>query len=674
MPILRSRRLDSLLLVGILVIAAFLRFYRLDSLPPGDNVDSAEYGLDALGILQGERPVFVPTNRGREALFSYLVAASFMVLKPSTLGIYATSALVGLATVPLVYLVGQELFIEEDRNRRRAASLLAALTVAVSYWHLNWSRYGVRAILVPLVCALGVLTLARGLRTGSRSAFLACGAVVGLSLYTYQAARALPALILLGLGAFAMLHRVKLRETAFNGILVFGPTVILAIPLVGYALTNPAVFNERTDETLVFNAAPDLPGKLAAFGQVTLDTLLMFSIRGDNRQLNHIPYAPALNPFLSIAFVLGILVALTRVRRLPYTLLLGWLVLMTAPAALAIRGSPEKRALGALPAVALLIALGLVISWTWVQDRVKASPPPWRTALPLLLSAVIGIGFLYTGVATYRDYFVVWGNDPDRFGDFEAGVAAIGRYVGSLPAGETVFVSPVPPDHMSIRVNSGDRPGLRGYNGRVCLVVPSHTAHDTTYVIVPQDDKNSLKLLKRYFPSGSIVQDGPLHDQQPTFQAYHVPAGTDVNLAPPQTLRAIWSEPIELLGFDTNEDHYKPSEKLSLTLYYHALADLETDYTVFVHLIGPTTLATPQLWAQNDSEPCSRFTPTSTWHTGDIVRDTVTLQVPAETPPGDYRLEVGLYDWRTSERLPVVTSPSHVSADHVVVTTVPIRP
>ena len=122
------------------------------------------------------------------------------------------------------------------------------------------------------------------------------------------------------------------------------------------------------------------------------------------------------------------------------------------------------------------------------------------------------------------------------------------------------------------------------------------------------------------------------------------------------------------------EDRYKPGDKLSLTLYYHALADLETDYTVFVHLVGPTTAATPQLWAQNDSEPCGRFTPTSTWNQGNIIRDMVTLQIPAEAPPGDYRLAVGLYDWQTSERLSVATLPSNLTSDHLVVTSVPIIP
>ena len=77
----RKRTLTLCLLAAITLLAAFLRLYRIDSLPPSDGYDQATYGLDVLDILDGARPVFLPTNFGREALFSYLVTLVYLLYK-----------------------------------------------------------------------------------------------------------------------------------------------------------------------------------------------------------------------------------------------------------------------------------------------------------------------------------------------------------------------------------------------------------------------------------------------------------------------------------------------------------------------------------------------------------------------------------------------------------------
>ncbi|MFB0536386.1 MAG: hypothetical protein ACETWR_15540, partial [Anaerolineae bacterium] len=48
---------DVLILLTLVGIAAALRLYRLDSLPPGFDVDEAYNMLDALDIVRGKHPV-----------------------------------------------------------------------------------------------------------------------------------------------------------------------------------------------------------------------------------------------------------------------------------------------------------------------------------------------------------------------------------------------------------------------------------------------------------------------------------------------------------------------------------------------------------------------------------------------------------------------------------------
>ncbi|MEE9615520.1 MAG: glycosyltransferase family 39 protein [Anaerolineae bacterium] len=624
--------------------------------------------MDALTILQGERPVFLATNFGREALFSYLVAACFAVLGSGALAIHVTSAIVGILTIPAVYLVAEEMFSAEEGVLAQFGGLLAALTVAISYWHLNWSRYGVRAILVPLFAATTLCLLWRGLRTGSRWAFAACGFSLGLSMYTYQAARVIPLLVLLGFVYVICSRKSFSRNDLVNLVLIFTVALIVFAPLGYYFLTHPGSSTQRIGQAFALvGASQELGSSVRTIFNQSVKILLMFSLRGDDEPLYNIPGRPVLNPFLSIVFFWGLGVSLLRVKRPLYLFLLTWLGLMSVPALLAQYGPAAKRAIGTLPAVAMLITIGLLVPCDALRRWAARCSPSWSKVLNLAPLIVVGVGFAYTGVATYRDYFLIWARDPNLFTHFEVGLSAIGEYIGELPPEERVYLSPALQEHPSVVLHSRLREGVKGYNGRVCLVLPTRTAHDTTYVVVPGDDKNSLDLLREYFPRGRIVGEGPLHYQEPYFLAYRVPASAEAQIEPSHRLEANWDNKIGLLGYDLNTPAYEAGEKIHLALYYQGLSKMRKDYTVFTHLLGPYNPATDgPLWGQDDSEPCRRFYPTSSWDIGEIVIDRFTISIPTETPPGNYNLTVGFYQWPTLERLPVLDVAGQVAADNAI--------
>ncbi len=662
-----------LLLGGIVLVGVFLRVYRLDSLPPGPSFDAAFYGLDALGILQGERPIFVPTNSGREALFSYLVAGFYRFLGPGALGIYAASALIGVLTIPAVYFAARELFAEADGLLRRWAPPLAALLLAISYWHLHLSRSGLRVVLTPLFAALVVGLLWRGLRTGSRWALVACGLALGLAAYTYQASRLLPVLVVLACVGFARWER---KPFAWRGLLVVGGlAALLALPLGVYAVRHPHEFNARVEDALVLNNPQAPSGQTEGLQNQVVEALVMFSLRGDESPIANLPYRPALDWFVSAAFYLGIAISLVRWRRLPYPFLLAWLAVMLVPATVAGLGVAEKRASGDLPAVMMLAAVGLLVPLDtvrrWAAQRSGATA---RYGPPALVGA-LAVGLLFSAAATYRDYFIRWGGDPDLFTHFEAGQAAMGAYIATLPANEEVLISPVPADHVGLRLESNLREGVRSYNGRVCLIVPAQAEQETTYLIVPHDDKYSLNDLREVFPQGQVVHEGPLHFQQPYFLAFRVPPAATAQVQPDHTLQADWNGALRLLGYDLKDTMLKADDKISLTLYYQGLSEMDRDYTVFLHLVGPPDPATGSpVWAQLDSQPCQQAAPTSTWPPGDIVKDSFRLPLPKTIPPGDYSLELGFYDVRTLARLPLVDAGGHPLDDKLTLSQIRVQP
>jgi hypothetical protein len=282
------------------------------------------------------------------------------------------------------------------------------------------------------------------------------------------------------------------------------------------------------------------------------------------------------------------------------------------------------------------------------------------------VSLAIAAGFAYSGIRTYQDYFVTWGEDPALFTHFETGLAAIGRYVAGLPAEEQIFVSPVYVGHPSIAYNSGQRPDVKGYHGDHCLVLPYETERNTTYIIVQGEDRQSLDRLQTTLPQGTATADGPLHHQQPYFVSYHVPAGSEAQIAPAHERDANWAGQIRLLGYDVT--YHQKKGRISIRLYYRALQALDTDYTAFVQLVGPhNPKANGPLWSQSDSEPCRRYRPTSTWSVDEILIDDLELAIPDNRVDGEaYTLIMGFYDWRTMERLPVLDEAGHPVGDHLV--------
>ncbi|GIK41188.1 MAG: hypothetical protein BroJett011_50210 [Chloroflexota bacterium] len=109
------------------------------------------------------------------------------------------------------------------------------------------------------------------------------------------------------------------------------------------------------------------------------------------------------------------------------------------------------------------------------------------------------------------------------------------------------------------------------------------------------------------------------------------------------------SSQLKLIGYDGPPTTLAAGGPLPVTLYWQAIAEMKTDYTVFVQLLNDAG----QVVAQVDSQPLAGAAPTTTWLPGEILTDPYTLTLPANLPPGGYRLIGGLYDAATGARLPV---------------------
>ncbi|MGB9299065.1 MAG: hypothetical protein WCD51_00580, partial [Anaerolineae bacterium] len=119
----------------------------------------------------------------------------------------------------------------------------------------------------------------------------------------------------------------------------------------------------------------------------------------------------------------------------------------------------------------------------------------------------------------------------------------------------------------------------------------------------------------------------------------------------PQQMEVNLEDQVKLLGYDLDQETYRPGDTLHLTLYWLSLQEKSQNYKVFVHLMdqGLTTM-----WAQQDGDPGEGFTPTTRWMAGEVVVDEHALYIPPETPPGTYKLFTGMYEWETVRNLTIL--------------------
>jgi uncharacterized membrane protein len=121
------------------------------------------------------------------------------------------------------------------------------------------------------------------------------------------------------------------------------------------------------------------------------------------------------------------------------------------------------------------------------------------------------------------------------------------------------------------------------------------------------------------------------------------PAAADVPIA--QRLETKLSPQMSLLGFDLPDAMLQLSHPTWLTLYWQtqAGAAVGRDYVVAVQLLNPQGKEAAY-WL---GRPVLSGYPTTDWAAGEIVRDPWQLELPADVPPGDYTLQVALFDAET---------------------------
>ena len=444
----------------VLIVAALFRFWQIGGIPPGLFGDEAADGLDALDVLAGRGQIFFPGNFGREGLHMVIVAASIKALGVSPLAVRLPSALAGLLTCLATFWLGWELFAGDGREtpghqrRRWLLALTAALYLATSFWHVHFSRFGVRGVFTTAATALTMAALWRGLNHRDWRWFLVAGLFLGLGVHFYTASRFIPILLLVFFGLWAVLYLVgwsplpgpqsgargpsPLRPYILGVVLMFAVAALVFAPLGYYFLTHPGSFTQHAGVVSAFTDGGQ-GDALRAIGRAAIANLAQFVLpgAGDQAQFYNLPGHAVFDPLTALLAGCGLLIALWRIRRPPYLFLVLWFVVMALPSFLAVDRYPTlPRLLGVIPGVYFFPAIGLVAAWQWASDRLVARPS--LRCLPTL--GLILALTLHAGLAA-RDYFGRWGNAPATIAAFEGDMTAAWQWLRAHPQPGDVYLS-----------------------------------------------------------------------------------------------------------------------------------------------------------------------------------------------------------------------------------------
>ena len=499
-----------LALAGIMALGAFYRLYRITLIPSEMGCDLPHIYNNIHMVLQRQFPIFFPSHPGREGLFFYLAAPLAWVFGLSHATIKVASALVGVLTLPAIYLLGREIY-------NREVGLYAAFFLSVSHWHVILTRVGFRLSTMPLVLALMLLFFVRAHRTGRRGFYALAGLFLGLGLYTYNAFMIVPLIVVGALVVLALAGRGRTVWRDWDGILLL---VIVAmfvfIPLGRYAYEQPEQYIYRAATRVTDIEAP-LPGNLLlTFLDNNRRALGMFNIEGDALFVSNVPFMRHLGFFPAALFVLGAGYALWRWRRGYNGVVLMTLPILLLPTTLSLAFPQEVpnggRAVGAIVPALLLAAVALSLVRRHTADMLSRVPQPWgRLAGSFavgLLAAVLA-SEAFTLYPLYFDEYVNYLPDHnfsislamaqaiDHFGDNgDAYILTRAHWHDGNAVRAQLRRVDQTWDH-EIWGLEPDQPPLSGPPGRFMIIVH------------PQDDA-ALHVLQEAFPRGIA-----LHQRQP---------------------------------------------------------------------------------------------------------------------------------------------------------------
>ncbi|MHB9034306.1 MAG: hypothetical protein ACYC6L_14815, partial [Anaerolineae bacterium] len=106
-----------------------------------------------------------------------------------------------------------------------------------------------------------------------------------------------------------------------------------------------------------------------------------------------------------------------------------------------------------------------------------------------------------------------------------------------------------------------------------------------------------------------------------------------------QEAKGAWAAGIKLASLAIDRNAVQAGDAMRLDLAFSTTEQLAMNYTLYVHIVAPDGQVIPS----RDGEPQAGEAPTKSWKPGQVVLERRGFLVPADTPPGTYKIVCGWY-------------------------------
>lgn len=396
---------SKILLILILTLATVLRTWSLDSVPVSLFGDELDVGYHAYSILKTGKDYsgnFLPMHlrslvEWRTPLYIYSAVPTVGLFGISPLGVRLPAAIFGILGVWLIYLLAKK-FTGTD-----IIALLSALFLAISPWHIQYSRAGFEVTEMLFFYMAGLYLLLRGL--GDNKWLPLSSFCLGITPWVYNTAKLFLPLTIAAILVIWWKDLIKIPNryrlwSLFICVIIVGPftwntlfaggTQRIAgisifnddtvVPKIGFERLNDIKVRNNTDANInqtmlvdkLFHNQPlsyldiFIKNYFQAYSSEFLFT------RGDIN-LRHSAGSGEFYKVQALFFLIGIPFLLTqKFNKKANLLLVFWLVSSPIPSALTKDGgSHATRLILMLPPLTILISLGVYNTFQFLGIYLK---------------------------------------------------------------------------------------------------------------------------------------------------------------------------------------------------------------------------------------------------------------------------------------------------------------
>ena len=447
---LLKKHSSLLIFLLVLMVAIFFRFWKISNIPFGLNNDAAWEGSAALDILQGNFANYIPyaTEGWRgEGIIRSVVALVMLFFGNDPVTIRISTVIFGIALIPAIFVLIRKFFDEK-------LAILTSFFVAISGWHITFSKTGWRAVIVPFFATLTFYFFFKGLENKKIIHFVLSGIFLAIvSFYTYDAARVVPLFFIFWLTVEAISRKSFLKTHGKNLSAFFISFFIISFPMITYAFNNWQNFTSRSEFLFVGHEIEKV-GNFSPLINNIVTTTFLFNVKANGNDF--FIFEPLVDEpiswLLPIGFLITLLFSLIKKDK-RYFFMVCWFLASLLPGVLSVPNG--NRAIGAIPAVYFFAAVGLLVPLNLISQRLKA-PKTW------VIFSFIVLFCIYSMFLSFKDYL---GPNRKELAGFYPETLITTNYIKTILSDYDIYLTDnYPRELLTYYLYKGGDPFVKNYN------------------------------------------------------------------------------------------------------------------------------------------------------------------------------------------------------------------